>query len=408
VPNAASPQQDALQRRTLIVLTLAQLLGGAGLAAGVTVGALIAHDLLGHTSLSGLPQALGVAGTALLALPLARYMARHGRRAGLGLGYLLGAIGAACIVSAGLALSLPLLLVGMLLFGGASAASDAARFAAADLARPHARGSAIGAIVFATAITAVAGPSLAAPSGWLARAIGAPELIGPFLLSIAGFTAATIVLNLFLRPDPLALARQARRSTVAPRLPVALLLRRPGVPLGLAAVTLANCEMILIMTMAPIHIAAHRRDLTAIGLVLSGHIAGMYAPAPLAGWLSDRWGRLPVIALGGVGLCGAGVLAIVSQPHDTPLLLLTLALLGAGWNLAIVGGSALVTDAVPVQDRPHVQGIADASMGVAGVIGAIASGLLLSLGGFAALGWAGAILAALLCAAVAWRRFAAG
>lgn len=67
----ASPVVDvpALHRRGLRVLMISQLLGGAGLAAGVTVGALLTEDMLGSTQLSGLPAGLftlGSAGAALL------------------------------------------------------------------------------------------------------------------------------------------------------------------------------------------------------------------------------------------------------------------------------------------------------------------------------------------------------
>jgi len=38
---------DRLYKRTLKIIILSQTLGGAGLAAGITVGALIAKDMLG-------------------------------------------------------------------------------------------------------------------------------------------------------------------------------------------------------------------------------------------------------------------------------------------------------------------------------------------------------------------------
>lgn len=58
VPSHWAQVSPVEQRRTLRVLVLAQVLSGAGLAAGVTVGALPAQDMLGATSLAGLPSAL--------------------------------------------------------------------------------------------------------------------------------------------------------------------------------------------------------------------------------------------------------------------------------------------------------------------------------------------------------------
>ena len=52
---------------TLVVVVLAQVLGGAGLAAGVTVGALLAQQMLGNDGLAGLPTGLFTVGSAAAA-----------------------------------------------------------------------------------------------------------------------------------------------------------------------------------------------------------------------------------------------------------------------------------------------------------------------------------------------------
>ena len=69
---ARQPSRQALQRRVLTVLVVSQLLGGAGLAAGITVGAMLAQDMLGSTGLAGLPAALFTAGSAAAALEVGR------------------------------------------------------------------------------------------------------------------------------------------------------------------------------------------------------------------------------------------------------------------------------------------------------------------------------------------------
>ena len=65
-----SPEkQQQLYRRTLLIVVISQIFGGAGLAAGVTVGALLAQDMLGTESMVGVPTALftlGSAGAALI------------------------------------------------------------------------------------------------------------------------------------------------------------------------------------------------------------------------------------------------------------------------------------------------------------------------------------------------------
>ena len=72
----------------------------------------------------------------------------------------------------------------------------------------------------------------------------------------------------------------------------------------MAAVAVGHLVMVGVMAMTPVHIGeshAHADVLRIVGIVLSLHIAGMYALSPVVGWLTDRLGRRPVI-LAGVGL----------------------------------------------------------------------------------------------------------
>lgn len=405
-PRRAVPSTAAVQRRTIITLVAAQITGGMGLAAAVTVGGLIAADLGGDAA-AGLPLAASVTGTAAAALPLAAVMRRSGRRPGLRLGWLVGAAGAVIAVTATVQTNLPLLLTGMVLFGGAEAASSAARYAAADLAPAARRGTAIGMVVSSTAVTATVGPGIVGPATMGAAAIGLPPLAGPFVVSVAAFGVASAVITIALRPDPLVVASGRTPGDDADGAPVtgvpsataptfAELLRLPAVRLGVAAAVVANFTMLTLMTVTPLHLTGghvHADGLGLIGLIISVHIGGMFAPAPLAGRLGDRAGHRPVVAAGAALLGAAGVLAAGTGPSQPLQLLVALLLLGVGWNFAFVGGSALLTGAVAPGHRPRVQGLADTAMGAAGVLGAASSGVLMTWIGFGRLG--------LLCAGVA-------
>ena len=113
--------QGEAQRRILRVLVVSQILGGAGLAAGVTVGALLAEDMLGSTRVAGLPAALFTLGSAAAAFLVGSLSQRAGRRAGLAAGYAVGAVGGAGIVMAAIIGSVPLLLLGLVLYGSGTA-----------------------------------------------------------------------------------------------------------------------------------------------------------------------------------------------------------------------------------------------------------------------------------------------
>ncbi|MEV4799069.1 MFS transporter [Nonomuraea sp. NPDC049421] len=196
-----------VQRRSLIVLVAAQILSGVGLAAGVTVGALLAQDVFSSTGLAGLPSAVGTAGSAVAAVAVGRLSQARGRRPGLAAGYLAGAAGSGGVVVAAVVGSPFLLLLALFGYGAGTATNLLARYAGADLAVPGGRARAVSTVLVATTLGGVAGPNLAAPAGDLARSLGIPALAGPFLLAAVAYALAAAVLAVWLRPDPLLLAR---------------------------------------------------------------------------------------------------------------------------------------------------------------------------------------------------------
>ncbi|MEU2350329.1 MFS transporter [Modestobacter sp. NPDC049651] len=397
-PVTSAADVAALQRRTLRVLLVSQVLAGAGLAAGVTVGALIAEDMLGSTGLSGLPSALLTLGSAAAALGVGRLSQRSGRRPGLAAGYFVGAVGGAGVVLAAVVDSVPLLMVALLLYGSGTATNLQARYAGADLASPARRGRAVSTVLVATTLGAVAGPNLVGPMGSVAAAVGVPELAGPFLLATAAYALAGVVVSVRLRPDPLLTARAvaaeaARAATAggaagAHATTDAVLLR-----LGATAMVVTQLVMVAIMTMTPVHMLAHGHGLGAAGLVIALHIAAMYLPSPLTGALVDRVGGRPVIAAAGLTLLAAGLLAATAPDDSVALLAVALVLLGLGWNLGLLAGTALLTAAVPLEHRARTAGTVDLCVALAGATGGIGSGVVVAASSFAALGLAGGLVA---------------
>ena len=157
--------------------------------------------------------------------------------------------------------------------------------------------------------------------------------------------------------------------------------------------------MVSVMVMTPIHMDHGGASLQVIGLVISGHILGMFALSPVVGWAADRLGRVPVIVVGGVLLLTATALAGSSAPGSSVGLSLGLYLLGLGWSCCLVAGSTLLTDAVSVEDRPTVQGASDLLMGLAAGAGGVLAGVVVGTLGYGSLNvGAAAIVAALLVA----------
>ncbi|WP_229798373.1 MFS transporter, partial [Couchioplanes azureus] len=289
----AVPDRAATQRRVLTVLVVSQILSGGGLAAGITVGALLAADMLGGTGLAGLPSALFTAGSALASVVVGRLSQARGRRPGLALGYLAGAAGSAGVIVAAVAGSALLLFPALFLYGAGTAANLQARYAGADLAERTHRGRAVSTVLVATTVGGVVGPNLAAPAGELARALGVPHLAGPFLLSGAAYALAALALTCWLRPDPLLLARSLATAEAgsAPAAAPCAAGTGPGrVAVGAAIMVLTQVVMVAVMTMTPVHMHDHGLGIAASGLVIAVHVAAMYLPSPATGWLVDRFG----------------------------------------------------------------------------------------------------------------------
>lgn len=396
------------QRRTLQVLVAAQILSGAGLAAGITVGALLAKDMLGSTSLSGLPAMLFTVGAAASAVVIGRVSHLHGRRFGLAGGYFVGALGALGVVLAAAISSVPLLFVSLVTYGGGSAANLQARYAGADLAAPKRRARAVSIVLLATTVGAVAGPNLSNAMNHVAQSWGIPGLAGPFVLAGGAYAVAAAVLWIALRPDPLLVAREhaAHRQSIGDtshHVHGDDEGSRSHVALGATVMVTAQIVMIAVMTMAPIYMAAHDHSLSATGAVIGAHVAAMYLPSPLSGWLVDRYGPRPVAALSAVVFLACGIVVAAAPPDSVLGVMSALILLGLGWSLGLISGTAMVTAGAPAATRAKVQGNVDFLIALAGAMGGALSGIVVAYAGYPALALGGGLLALLLIPVVVRR-----
>ncbi|MEU8437070.1 MFS transporter [Streptomyces sp. NPDC029216] len=412
-PGAASPVDAAelprIRRRISAVLIAGQMLGGLGVPISIALAPVLATEISGTEALSGFASTAAVIGTALVSLPLAALTTARGRRAGLVAGYAIGTLGAALVVLAASVKSFPLLMLGMAAFGGASAANLQARFAAADLAAPDRRARAISVVVWASTIGAVLGPNLSAPASDSFAGTSIPQTAGPFVWAAAVFVLTGTLLGVLLRPDPLLTARalaapgEESRQGRSLRAGLAAVKASPRARLALLTVAVSHTTMVSIMVMTPVDLGHHGADLKLVGLVISGHIAGMFAFSPVMGWLADRLGRFSVIGLA-AGLLSVAALLAGTADGNHAQSAAGLFLLGLGWSAGMVAGSALLTDSVPQPARAAVQGLSDLTMNAAAGVGGAAAGLVMSQAGY---GWLNAIGASLLLPMAALALFTA-
>ena len=391
----------AVQRRTLRLLFLTQVVSGVGIAIGASVGALLAAEIA-SIRVSGIALSANVVGGALFAVPATAIVSRHGRRPSLAAAYGIAAVGSLIVVAAATRQSIALMFLGLFLFGGASTASLQARYAAVDLAPAALRGRHLSLVVWATTIGAVVGPSLAAPAGVSLDRYGIPTLAAPFVFSALLLGVSALLLLFLLRPDPAVVARGMLATTDAPspdspgtgmRAALRAVVSLAPARLGVSAMAMGHLVMVGVMTMTPVHIrgAGHgpAHTLRLVGVVLSLHIAGMFAFSPVFGWLTDRLGRRPVIVAGIALLLAACALA-GGAGHDVTRLAAGMTTLGLGWSATMVAGSTLLSESVPAGLRTAAQGLSDLVMGLAGASAGAISGLVVQGWGYPTL----AVLAA--------------
>ena len=411
-PSGELPAEERarIQRHTLQVLFVSQMLASTSVPAAVTVGARIAKALLKGDTFAGSPSAMVTLGAAACAVPLSRLMQRVGRRPGMQLGYLVAFFGAVVSIVGAEHRSFAVFLLGCLFFGFGQGTNQFTRFAAADLALPGERGRAISTLVFASTFGGVLGPSVANWSQGIAGRLGLWRLTGPYLLAGVLLLAAALHTSIRLRPDPLVVSGGTRPTGAGgPRVPplrhaLRIIATRPAARVAAGALAVSQVTMVAVMTMTPVHMAEHGNGGQLSSYVIALHVFGMYGFSIVVGRLADRAGRPPLILVGAATLMLATVVSALAG-YRPVLLFLGLFLLGLGWSFTMVSASAMLTESVPAEDRVGVQGSSDLITSLLGATAAFASGFVKRTFGFHMLANAGTVLAfGLFLAVLAFRR----
>lgn len=408
-PSATPDSPNAgTHRAPLTWLVVAQLLCGMGIASGVAVGGVLAEQVAGTAAAAGSAQTASIIGAGLLALPLSTLASRYGRRGGLAAGFGLGALGAVLVLLATLGSQLWLLLLGMGLFGSATAAGLQSRYAAGELSRPQRRATAMSVVIWSTTVGSVIGPNLSQPGSDLGERLGIVAPGGPYLISAVVFVLAALVMLFGLPRVRPADAAPVRGHTIGA---LTAALREPGSRLGIVAVVTGHAMMVAVMVMTPVHMNHQGMSLVLVGLVISIHILGMYAASPLFGALTDRIGARWVIGLGAIMFVLAFVLGATAPEsaghHGTGnpwQLMVALSLLGLGWSACLIGGSSMIAGATTGSQGIRLQGAVDSAMSLIAAIGAALSGPVLAVWGYAGVNVLGAVVLLGLVAALIFSR----
>ena len=376
------PDIQAIQRRTVRVLTAGQVFSGFGLGSTLSIGSLLAQQLSGTTAWAGAAATFSTLGAATWAIPLARRANARGRRVALATGAAIAISGASLIIAATALNFFPLLLVALFLLGAGSATGLQARFAATDLPASKSTGRDLSIVVWATTVGAVVGPNLFGPGEALGALLGLPEMTGPFFVTILSQLTATCIFWFGLRPDPLQTAQKLGDAKAAkPKLSIGTAIQTlreyPRAAYAVATIALSHMVMVSVMSMTPAHLEQHGASLVVVGFTISVHIAGMYAFSPIFGILSDKIGQIQTVILGQAIYIAALLFAGIGM-EDKQSVLLGLFLLGLGWSAATVSAAALLTTTLPREQKTNVQGMSDSLMNLSGALGGAVAGSIMT------------------------------
>jgi MFS family permease len=353
----------------------------------LVIGGPAASRMTGREGAAGLLWGLYFLAAAGGAALIGRWMDRVGRRPGLILSYVLvgAAAGAAALsIRAG---SFTGLMASTVPFGVALGGANLGRGAVADMYPAERRGRAVGILLAAGTIGAVGSPLLAAV---IEDAAGEGSVL-PWVVPIAGASAA-LVCALAVRPDPRELAV---RDVVTDGLGGRTwreLLRVPTFRIAVLAGAVGQMAMVGVMGVTPTALDHAHHGGTAISLVISTHIAGMFAFAPLIGRWMDRVGRRAAL-IAGCSTSIAGALVAATEVNAAVIGIGLLAI-GLGWSATFLGATAVISDITAPNERAGALGFTDLLISLTSAAAGLTGGIVLEAAGYGPLGVGLAVLVA--------------
>lgn len=363
----------ARERSNVAILAANQALFLIAAITVMTLSGLVGQRLTPNPALATLPVAMMMVGVVIAALPASLLMKRVGRRTGFLVGALLGGAGGGVVSILGVAAgSFWLFSAGNLLLGVYQAFANYHRFAAADAASPAFQNQAISLVLAGGVAAAFLGPLNASRTTDLLAVADAGPYAVIVVLAILGAG-----LHLGLRIPNEHDARTGHQR------PLREIMAQPAVPVAMLTATVGYMIMILVMTATPLAMQRSGFELPQAATVMQWHVLGMFVPSFFTGHLIARFGHATILLAGTAVLTGSIATAVAGETMAHYLL--ALVLLGVGWNLLFIGGSALLATTHTPAERGKVQGLNELVIFTAVAIGSLLAGVLLHTAGWARL-----------------------
>ena len=340
---------------------------------GQTIMASLVGFKLSGSALNTLPMAIQMIAVMCASVIASHVFSRHGRKAGFWLGCSVSFCGSLVFALGVYTGNFALYCLGAIPAGLGHGIGQHLRFAAAEVADAHARARAISLVLAGGVLAAIVGPEMVKRTHDL---IPDHVFLATYLyLPVLPVISATLLYFTALPPAP---------PRVLVRIPFRDILARPNFVAAVCASLAGYASMNLLMVSTPLQMVICGFGVAATADVIRSHSVAMFAPGFFTGRLIQKFGVHQIIGIGSlITLICVGI--NLYFPPLWGVFMISLALLGLGWNFMFVGGTTMLTTAYSTQERVRVQATHDFIVfgSVAGT--ALTSGAIEAVWGWAAL-----------------------
>ncbi len=351
--------------RSLWLLALCQGLFLTNNVTFIAINGLVGLSMAPYGWMATLPVMGYVVGGALATPLVAATQARFGRRTSFQIGLAVAVVSALAGAWAVAAHQFWGLVAATVVAGYYSANGQLYRFAAAELALPAFREKAVSLVLAGGLIGAIAGPNLAART----RTLMDVPFTGAYLV-LAGVGLLAMVLMAFVRFP----AHHAPNATTATGRPLSEIARQPAFVVACLSAAMGYGVMNLLMAATPLAMQQCGLGFDDAALVLEWHVIGMFAPGFFTGHLIKRFGTLQIMAVG-VAL-NLLCVAIALSGVELQQFVISLFLLGVGWNFLFTGSTTLAITAYRPEEKDRAQAAVNFCVFAVMALSSLASGAL--------------------------------
>lgn len=380
--------------RNLWLLALCQGLFLTNNVTFIAINGLVGLSLAPFGWMATLPVMGYVVGGALSTPLVAATQTRFGRRMSFQIGLAVAAASSLLAAWAVIHHQFWWLVAATVVAGYYSANGQLYRFAAAELALPAFREKAVSLVMAGGLIGAIAGPNLAART----RTLLEVQFAGAYIVLIAVALLAMVMMAYVQFPETpkAAVKSQAGRS-------IWVIMRQPVFAVACISAALSYGVMNLLMAATPLAMQQCGLGFDDAALVLEWHVIGMFAPGFFTGHLIKRFGTLQIMGVGAV--LTLGCIAIALSGVELHQFVLSLFLLGVGWNFLFTGSTTLSLGAYRPEEKDRAQAAINFCVFAVMAITSFASGALVTTQGWSLLNLGSLVPVALTVLALGWLAF---